>query len=550
MSFESFCEPCTSDNKQSPAQNWCVECDEALCSQCTKHHKLSKATKTHHLMDFTQKSSCPSDITSLECVQHPGKQLEYFCTDHDAICCRDCLAQTHKSCDKTVSLDTAAEHVKQSEVFTDCKDRSRDFLKSIDSILKNRVNNLKDIQTSGKTIIAEIKSIKEKRIQRINEIEKTMIRNINTIIEDESKNLQSEHDQVLDLRQTAELYQKDITFVTEKVPEKPSFIFIRKMSDTILKKEEDLQIQLQKFKDVRIEFRESDDLSKIESFGNVTVKREPPSLSYHQPKQRQAQTISGQTNSKTFELQSKIDISGKTITGMAITNDNHLLLCDRILEHNKVLVYNEMNQQITSVQMSSGPWDITVIPNKPTAVVTFGTKRIQFIDVKELSPGNLLTLATKCPHLQGITSTSANIMVGGTGHIYILDIKGKMLNVINVHSEGISYIYYNKTMQQFYYTDGRNACCIKQDGKHIFSCSIKDEKDNRSVTSDHHGNVYTVGRYTGKIQRLYPDGTPDRVILNKDCGIHEPLALCFNKTYDKLYISNFGNSEILVFKCK
>ncbi|CAG2188626.1 unnamed protein product [Mytilus edulis] len=161
MSFEPFCEPCTNDNKQSSAENWCLECDEALCSDCTKHHKLSKATKTHHLMDFKQKSSCPSNISNLECVQHPGKQLEYFCTDHDVICCRECLAQTHKSCDKTVSLDTAAEHVKQSDVFTDCNERLCAYLKSIDSILKNRDKNLNDIQTTGKTIMAEIKSIKE-----------------------------------------------------------------------------------------------------------------------------------------------------------------------------------------------------------------------------------------------------------------------------------------------------------------------------------------------------------------------------------------------------
>ncbi|CAG2234221.1 unnamed protein product [Mytilus edulis] len=217
-------------------------------------------------MDFTQKSSCPSDITSLKCVQHPGKQLEYFCTDHDAICCRDCLAKTHKSCDKTVSLDTAADHVKQSEVFTDCKERLRAYLKSIDSILKNRDKNLNEIQTTGKTIMAEIKSIKEKLIQRINEIEKTMIRNINTIIEDESKHLQSEHDQVLNLRKTAELYHQDITFVKENVPDKPSFIFIRKMSDNISKIEEDLQNRLQKFEDVWIEFRESAEVAKMESF--------------------------------------------------------------------------------------------------------------------------------------------------------------------------------------------------------------------------------------------------------------------------------------------
>ncbi|XP_076117793.1 uncharacterized protein LOC143085382 [Mytilus galloprovincialis] len=548
MSVESFCEPCTSDNKQSSAKYWCVECDEALCCQCTKHHKLSKATKTHHLMDFTQKSSCPSDITSLKCVQHPGKQLEYFCTDHDAICCRDCLAKTHKLCDKTVSLDTAAEHVKQSEVFTDCKERLCAYLKSIDSILKNRDKNLNDIQTTGKTIMAEIKSIQGKLIQRINEIAKNMIRNINTIIEDNSKHLQSENDQVLNLRQSAELYRKDITFVKENVPDKPSFIFIRKMSDNISKIEENLQNRLQKFEDVWIEFRESDEVAKVESLGNVTVKRQPSSVSFHPEKQRQAQTLLVQTTCQTFELETKIDVSGKTITGMAITDDNMLLLCDHGCY--KVFVYNEMNQYISSVNMSSSPWDITVIPKNSTAVVTFNTKYIQFIYVKSLSAGKQITITTDSESVYAITSTSDNIMVGGTGTIYILDIEGNTLSVINVQIESIIYMNYLETRRQFYCTDDKSICCIRQDGTEAFTFSSKNETAYRSITTDNHENVYIVERNTGNIQRFHPDGTVDRVILTKNCGIKDPLALCFNKTFDKLYISNYGNQEILIFNCK
>lgn len=320
------------------------------------------------------------------------------------------------------------------------------------------------------------------------------------------------------------------------------------MSDNILQIEEDLQNRQQKFKDVRLEYRESDELSKIESFGNVAVKQELSSLSYHSTKQRQAQTLSVQTTCQTLELQSKIDVSGKTITGMAITDDNMLLLCDHGCY--EVFVYNEMNQYIRSVQMSSSPWDITVIRNKPTAVVTFGTRKIQFIDLKKLSPGKQITITTNNANLLGITSTSDNIMVGGTGLIYILDIEGNMLSAVNFKSETITYIHYLETRKQFYCTDFDNASCIKKDGTQAFSCSIKNEENHRTITTDQHDNVYLVGRYTRKIQRLHSNGTPDRVILAKDCCINEPLALCFNKTYDKLYISNYGCREILVFNCK
>ena len=38
---------------------------------------------------------------SLDCEQHKDCEVEYFCVDHDELCCRDCLAKTHKSCVNT-----------------------------------------------------------------------------------------------------------------------------------------------------------------------------------------------------------------------------------------------------------------------------------------------------------------------------------------------------------------------------------------------------------------------------------------------------------------
>ncbi|VDI17567.1 Hypothetical predicted protein [Mytilus galloprovincialis] len=320
------------------------------------------------------------------------------------------------------------------------------------------------------------------------------------------------------------------------------------MSDNISKIEENFQNRLQKFEDVRIEFHKSDAVSKVESFGNVAVKREPSPLSFCPENQRQAQTLSVHTTCQSFELETKINVSGKTITGMAITDDNKLLLCNR--GNYDVLVYNEMNQYITSVKLSSDLWDITVIPKNPIAVVTLCSRNIQFIDVKKLSPGKEITVTTDNTNLTGITSTSDFIMVGGTGHIYILNIKGKQLSVIKCQSQSRSYIYYKETRKLFYCTNSKKIYGIKQDGTEAFTFSIKDEKQHRSITTDHHDNIYIVGRNTEKIQRLHPDGSPDRLILTNECGIKDPLALCFNKTFDKLYVSNHGSSEILVFNCK
>jgi hypothetical protein len=83
-----------------------MECEEELCPECTEHHKALKATRNHHVVDLKLKTSYASLLTksTLVCEQHKDCDVEYFCVDHDELCCRECLAKTHKSCVNTMSL--------------------------------------------------------------------------------------------------------------------------------------------------------------------------------------------------------------------------------------------------------------------------------------------------------------------------------------------------------------------------------------------------------------------------------------------------------------
>jgi hypothetical protein len=45
------------------------------------------------------------------------------------------------------------------------------------------------------------------------------------------------------------------------------------------------------------------------------------------------------------------------------------------------------------------------------------------------------------------------------------------------------------------------------DGEEVFTYSSSDLRDTWGVTTDNHGNVYIVGRYSDSIHRLRPDGT-------------------------------------------
>jgi hypothetical protein len=60
---------------------------------------------------------------------------DYFCADHDELCCRDCLAKTHKSCVNTMSLDSASKGAKHSQLFSDCQEQLTNNPQFLDSLL-------------------------------------------------------------------------------------------------------------------------------------------------------------------------------------------------------------------------------------------------------------------------------------------------------------------------------------------------------------------------------------------------------------------------------
>jgi len=143
MATATICDPCQSRNIVNISVSWCMECEEELCSECAVHHKAMKMAKNHHVIDLKLKTSYSALLKkpSLVCEEHTNCQVEYFCVDHDDLCCRDCLAKTHKSCVNTMSLDSASNSAKQSQLMSDCQEQLTSISQTYKSILKYKEDN-------------------------------------------------------------------------------------------------------------------------------------------------------------------------------------------------------------------------------------------------------------------------------------------------------------------------------------------------------------------------------------------------------------------------
>jgi hypothetical protein len=295
-------------------------------------------------------------------------------------------------------------------------------------------------------------------------------------------------------------------------------------------------------------------LPSIKTFGDVTVNKiTDHTITPKTPKEQQAQFVPDKTiTMSTFILQNRIENIGKNITGMVVTEDNYLLLCDNSLVNNAfVSVYYQCGKCITKIDVSYPPWDIAIIPKAHRAVVTFarGKLQIQFIDLQTFTQDDKLITILNSTDIFGIASTNDNVIVGDRGRIHCLDIEGTYLRTIEL-STGINTRYLSiGHNNQIYYSTTSSINSVHWDGTEEFSYAIPNESNHRKIAVDRNGNVYIPGRYTNTIHRLHANGTVDCVVLNERHGVKGPLSICFNKSCDKLYMANENSRVVHVYAC-
>jgi DNA-binding beta-propeller fold protein YncE len=288
----------------------------------------------------------------------------------------------------------------------------------------------------------------------------------------------------------------------------------------------------------------------METIGYVTIETSPSDMNYQPPKALQAQTknraIKPAIQSK-FEFDSKIPFKCKhaaLITGIGVTRDDHLLLCD--WSSTDVMVLSEEGKHLNDIGLEGSSWGIVVVPDKEEAIVTLPNKNfIQIINTSTMRAEQKIKVPITC---YGITLIDNDIVLGNRGEIYIINREGERIKTIKV-GKGTMFSLYCGKDKTLYCCDADNDTLygIKQDGTTLFSFTSYDFRRPNGVAAAANGNLYVTACESNNVHCFTPDGKHKGIVLKKEDGLNKTYVIAFSKKSSKVFILNCMEKSVLKF---
>ena len=543
--METICDPCSEKNKTRIAEKYCSNCEEKLCTKCAQWHLRCKAFKSHHVIDLSSVGSRIPPSSKINCEIHTDVQIDHFCSQHDVVCCKACLWDSHRSCESVLPLDSASKDVKNSSLLSDTLEEQDYMTETLQKIEENRDENKKLLKQKKSLIIKQISAAKSKVLKYLDDIEERLITEVESVQEkNEEKIIKEKHD-ICQLTSILKDNKQELEFVKDHGSNNQLFLTLRKQITIIQKTDKKIHDMSSAINEIDMEFKEIKNVN-IETIGSLSQITRPCPIKYKSMKAHQQVEVDRSQTLTEFITEDEINLKRGVpydLIDMAVTSDNKLLLCN--YSDDKVDIYKDYKTYEDEISLTSPPWCITVVPCTDKAVVTLPDERsIQFINTTNNTKDNKINIGELC---YSVTAVKDKIYIGGRDKVIILNIDGSLVRKIATDSFNYNLLYNERNDQLLLRQNGR-LCCINLDGHVIYTYDIS---GLRGLAVDQQGHVYISG--ADDIHRLSPDGTFRDIVLSKHDGVDLPRSITFNNDFTKLFIINgglLGGESVLVYSCK
>ncbi|XP_063448458.1 uncharacterized protein LOC134727989 [Mytilus trossulus] len=475
--------------------------------------------------------------------------LDYYCTDHEIVCCRACISDKHRLCQNVLPLKLASNDVRKSALFNDVMEDMTHLITTLNALDNNRQSNLQSIEKSKSTITKQIRAVKSKFLKQIDDLERELTTTLSSLQRKHETEINKQKQEISQVLVNVIENKNEMDFLSDHGSKDQLFIFLRQQVTNIHSAEAKIQQIVSNSQEFDITFDEKKD-DKLESFGSLLEYIQPCKVQYKPKKFQQAQiNAEPMKNILGFEKETVLKLNTNVVKrclSVSVTDDNKLLITNIEFSDTKVYVYRDCKDYETEIAFSSAPHGVAVIPGTNRAVITLHKEgSIQFINTTTMTKDNKVKVGFAC---YGITAGRDRIYVcGESGTIKTLDTNGTILKTTQHGFNCIYFIAYNDLQDQLIVRCVGKLLCIKLDGTLVYS---KDVSGIVGLTLDRQKNIYFGGFTTSNIQRMSSDGENCEEMLNKDNDIFHPYGMCFNNDFTKLFVINNDGKSVCVYKCK
>ncbi|XP_052106137.1 E3 ubiquitin-protein ligase TRIM71-like [Mytilus californianus] len=539
-----MCDPCSRHNKSSNGIKYCTDCEDSLCTECTSMHCAVQRISLHHLVDVSVIAGNAFNIKK-NCIEHEDLSNEFYCSDHNCLVCQICIDNNHRNCGKIQTIDIPAKGCRSSLMLEDVTKDIASLLKSTKELVEESQKNKTRVGQIKAKVLKEIAKFRHDINDHIDQLERKLFSEVDIIDKKICKKVGNALCEANERQNFVENVWQQVDFYTKHGSESQLFILLNTLKSDISRQAQGLQNLIPCLESNNISFEPSDMIAVIKSLGSVKEISTPSAVTSKHYGQVQAPIEDNRQKMSTqFGFEKKVNIPSGRITGMAITNDNRLILCNDITDENNISAWTETGQHLQSLTIPDRRvFAIAIIPGTDEAMITLpGDGLIQFININSFTEGKEIQLSVVSPH--GIAVIRDNLIVGSKdGKVSFIDrTSGKCQKILKVCKGVLTALVPDVGDQEderLYcceHNGGNAVICLILDGTRIFSCVMKEPV---ALALDSKGYAYVTEYNCHNLHRLSSNGEVDDILLKETDGLHCPLAVVFNKTYSKMYISNF-----------
>lgn len=564
----SCCNICLTRDLNKLTEEYCPQCEEALCGDCIHHHKISKSTKSHQTISLEKYNKLPSFIKQIKhnCEEHDCF-LEFYCKCHDSLCCKRCLISSHKECKETIFIEdfltpSTGYH---SVALENIEKALKDLETNICSAIKDRKRNLTELREERQKISEQIKEKRQEINTCLDNLEDALLENASAMENEYCLKINKMIVKLEDEKKRIDEIKKDFESVKMFASNLQIFMGTKAFQENVSTNEMNVQVLYDNgnLNNLTMECTFNDKLeelrNEIKAFGDIKVNNCDKHTSFSWKGDKSAQLYKFISGAKSIaninaKLVRKINIDVNYPSGCAILEDGNMLFLE---EHENNLMKYAPNGEIRSKSRFNLisdliGYDLAVIDSNTVAVSSGGNPPYQ-ITVIDITCSN----AEACQIIEmGGYSYGLNYHNGlficciSEKGIHIFDrLQNKLTNVRKLHNAPLKVIdTYVTSNDHFIFHSNcyeHSVVCYDFNGQvqWIYSDSLL--RKPCGITLDSYSNIYVAGFDSNNIVVISPGGKQAKELIGSSDGLSNPRAIHFDKTKNLLLIANYNNAAFL-----